>query len=682
MKKARVTGPIKLRSGDWQITVYPGRRRQKFRTKAEASAKKLEIERQQHTGVHSPDAHKVLFATAVNAWLDHERERRGRKEISPARLDNCESTAKCHLLPDLGRYALSEFEESQMQIAQKWLNEKAKHNALSVLKGLRSAVKLVLDAAVRERFVKRSPMKDYPIRVPEVEEKPREVPTLEEIDAAICAGLQRQLKEHEASFRSGVLAMLLQLGAGLRDQECTGLKWECLQLDDRLIYIRWSYKKDLGVVPLTKTGKDGYRDIPMSPIVHAALSAQRDRMLELGREPVGPVLLNDLGDVFRPDSIRRRWSSIAKAAGLKDESGANLYTPYTFRHTAASMWRAAGMELDDIQELMGHTTLQTTTKVYLHRAPHLHALRRDIPDLIEQLRLERTPEGVIEALGIYLARRVAALGVQIPVSPPRSATALLTLAERRALPAPNVLTLVPTSVAISGAQPVDSGPLSLEALRLRQRAKNRELRALGVTRRKRAEQLGVSAVSVGKWDHEADDRVPMKPGRPKGADAPARRAVKEQVLADFKDGLLAREVAKKYSVTPGTATRWANEAGLAVAKAMTPQRAARARQMIADGKSNRAIGAALGVSDGTIRLLRLRIGGQRYDRTMTPERDAQKARISAYFADGRSKSEIARLEGVNRKTVVKMLAESHGIRHSPGDAGTELAILSLSDAAD
>src|SRR5262249_18058902 len=73
--------------------------------------------------------------------------------------------------------------------------------------------------------------------------------------------------EHELTYCARFMLVLVGLLAGLRNGECSGLQWDCIDLEGRMIYIRRAWRKGEGIIPETKTGKSGYRDIPMSPIL-------------------------------------------------------------------------------------------------------------------------------------------------------------------------------------------------------------------------------------------------------------------------------------------------------------------------------------------------------------------------------------------------------------------------------
>jgi integrase len=49
-----------------------------------------------------------------------------------------------------------------------------------------------------------------------------------------------------------------------------------------------------------------------------------------------------------------------------DEAGVAYRNPHTARHTFATRWRRRGLGLDEIQLLLGHASIQTTSDLYVH----------------------------------------------------------------------------------------------------------------------------------------------------------------------------------------------------------------------------------------------------------------------------------------------------------------------------
>ena len=78
----------------------------------------------------------------------------------------------------------------------------------------------------------------------------------------------------------------------------------------------------------------------------------------------------------RPITSKTVWSTLR--AGIREAGITKKVSPHTLRHSRATHWHEAGVDLTTIQRLLGHTHLETTT-LYVHLAnPHLE----DSPDAI------------------------------------------------------------------------------------------------------------------------------------------------------------------------------------------------------------------------------------------------------------------------------------------------------------
>ena len=133
---------------------------------------------------------------------------------------------------------------------------------------IRSAIKLALDEAIRAGLMgSPNPVTEFGLRVPQIVKKSeREVLTLEEISTLIGGSLRRADREHELTYSARFMLVLIGLLAGLRNGECSGLQWDCIDLEGRTLHVRRAWRKGEGIIAETKTGKSGYRAVPMSPI--------------------------------------------------------------------------------------------------------------------------------------------------------------------------------------------------------------------------------------------------------------------------------------------------------------------------------------------------------------------------------------------------------------------------------
>lgn len=145
---------------------------------------------------------------------------------------------------------------------------------------------------------------------------------------------------------------------GMRTSEIDGLKWEYINFERRMILVRQTYVH--GRIDTTKT-TGSHRDIQMSSIVYDALMSQRN--VTGGQEF---VFSNAAGNPLDKRNVRERvWKPALKAMGV------GYRRPYETRHTAATLWLAAGEAPEWIARQMGHTTTKMLFEVYSRFVPNL-----------------------------------------------------------------------------------------------------------------------------------------------------------------------------------------------------------------------------------------------------------------------------------------------------------------------
>jgi len=149
---------------------------------------------------------------------------------------------------------------------------------------------------------------------------------------------------------------------GMRTGEIHGLKWKYIDFDRREILVRESLVA--GQMTDTKTDSST-RDIPMSQPVFDALKEQHKRTG--GREW---VFCNGEGKNLQINNVSNRvWRPLLR---LLDLPYRRLYQS---RHTAATLWLAAGENVLWVSQVLGHADPHVTFQKYAKYAPDL--TRRD-----------------------------------------------------------------------------------------------------------------------------------------------------------------------------------------------------------------------------------------------------------------------------------------------------------------
>jgi len=160
-----------------------------------------------------------------------------------------------------------------------------------------------------------------------------QVPTREEVRRL----LQAAVTEEE------VLAVNLLVYTGMRVSELASLRCEDIDLESGLVRV---------------LGKGGRERVLVAP--PHLLPLLRKRVEALGG--AGPLFPSPI-DPTRPVSyvtIERMLRRLAKRAGLR-----RRITPHMLRHYFATTMLQAGLDIREVQELLGHSSL-STTQVYTH----------------------------------------------------------------------------------------------------------------------------------------------------------------------------------------------------------------------------------------------------------------------------------------------------------------------------
>lgn len=165
------------------------------------------------------------------------------------------------------------------------------------------------------------------------------------------------LKTIRADYRD---YFIVRFFTGMRTGEIHGLKWKYIDFKSRQILIRETLVRD----EIEEEGKTdlSIREIFMSDVVYEALLRQRDVTFKHSEF----VFCNAFGKPYNLNNLTNRiWYPILRHLGFE------LRRPYTTRHTAATLWLAAGENPEWIARQMGHATTEMLFRVYSRYVPNL-----------------------------------------------------------------------------------------------------------------------------------------------------------------------------------------------------------------------------------------------------------------------------------------------------------------------
>ncbi|MBD8556347.1 site-specific integrase [Rhizobium sp. CFBP 8762] len=141
------------------------------------------------------------------------------------------------------------------------------------------------------------------------------------------------------------VAIHLMLGTAARVTALLELRWDRVDFDRKLIYLRDPTdkvkRKGRAIVPINTTLLSALRD--------AKAGAMTDYVVEWAGQPV--------------KSLKRGIATAAREARVDDVSA------HVFRHTAAVWMAEAGVPMEEISQYLGHSTVEITRRVYARYSP-------------------------------------------------------------------------------------------------------------------------------------------------------------------------------------------------------------------------------------------------------------------------------------------------------------------------
>lgn len=346
------------------VSTSPGKRKRfYFKTKQEAIRKKNEILRQLEQGALA-DGPKQKLGKYLDDWLENVHK----SKLRLGTYINYKKLTK-YIATDLGNIWLEKLTPQQVQTfytkkLDSGLSSKVVHEIHGVLH-------LALKNAVRWGMVSRN--------VCDLVTSPRIVSR--EV-VPLSADQARIFMKHMRGHRFEVL-FTMAIVTGMRRGELLALRWADIDFDRRSLRVLHSVSLIAGHgyvegKPKTAAGKRGI-DLPAFLLdvlqqhhtqqitLQKATEEWEDRDLVFSNLSGGYLHPNHLGDAFR---------CLLKEAGLPPMHFHDL------RHSAATILLAKGVNIKVIQELLGHSDIAITLRVYGHLMP---SMQGDVVETWENL---------------------------------------------------------------------------------------------------------------------------------------------------------------------------------------------------------------------------------------------------------------------------------------------------------
>jgi integrase len=299
------------------------------------------------------------FAEYAQRWLESHVA----LHLKPSTQESYRSLLDSRLIPKFGRIPLSEVTRNKVKayLAEMVGSGKVRKNTI---RNVIACLRAVMQHAVEDGIIGSNPAAGLGrFNKPQLESRRAEFLTREEA--------QRFLNTAKEFCPDKYPLFLAALRSGLREGELLALKWEDIQLgekvDDpnRYILVRRNYSHGQFTTPKSHKA----RKVDLNQELRSELLSWRDKLIlrafEQGQEEIPKfVFPSEAGGPLDGTNLYHRYfRPCLEAAGLR---------PITFHalgHSFASQLIQNGASLLYVKEQLGHSSIQVTADIYGHLLP-------------------------------------------------------------------------------------------------------------------------------------------------------------------------------------------------------------------------------------------------------------------------------------------------------------------------
>lgn len=295
-------------------------------------------------------------------------------DLKPKSQESILNAINNHILPYMGAIAVQDVTPMTIKSCLNHLSEKSHSLYRTVLQTIRN----IFDTAVDNNLIVKSPV---PVKTKAKGKSKHEKEPL-------TRQQEKTLLEALEGTRAHLLVWFLK-ATGLRRGEALGLMWNCVdisninkatvQVQRNLVFVKG--KAVLEDTPKTDCSN---REVPIPPDLALALLVAKQKSKSIF------VFAKKNGEMMTESSFRRLWEIIdARQKPSEDEIWEELQkdkedpkkidrhpwvkrildfdvTPHQLRHTYATRCFEDGMDVKEVQRLLGHADPSVTMKIYIH----------------------------------------------------------------------------------------------------------------------------------------------------------------------------------------------------------------------------------------------------------------------------------------------------------------------------
>lgn len=314
-------------------------------------AKELLKEYLENNGGLNVNLTGLLFADFLKEWL---------KIIKPSIRENTyyqyKKVINNSIYPYFKELDISLRELTSMQL-QKFYNDQLKTVSANTVLKRHANIHKALDYAVGAQLVQKN-ISDY-VTLPRKGKFIGNFYSVDEIDSLFKIVEKTPIE----------LPVKLAVYFGLRRSEILGLTWKSINFEKSMVEVKSTVvRAENGLVFDNKTKTDSSRrTLILDSSMRNYLKKVKKKQME-NKFYYGDAYLNndfickwENGEPYKPDYISHKFSQI-----IKRQNKIPQYRFHDLRHSCASLLLSMDYSLKEIQEWLGHSTINTTANIYAH----------------------------------------------------------------------------------------------------------------------------------------------------------------------------------------------------------------------------------------------------------------------------------------------------------------------------
>lgn len=306
---------------------------------------------------------------------------KGKTELKQSTRSNYLYLYKKHIRDTIGKKKITDFKFSDINNFYKYLLDDIGFKPHS-LESVQTLLHPVFELAVRDCYIRTNPTNGIMTEI----KKARHWETPKR--HALTVSEQERIIEFvsNSEYKGWLNLLVVLLGTGMRISEACGLRWEdcdfindVINVNHNLIYRVDENGKANFHITTPKTNA-GIREIPMLTAVRKALLDEKEKQMLTGFNKTvvdgysGFIFMTRDGNVTSQHNVTRAIKRIVEKCNEDESEKAKTenrepllvrdFTAHNLRHTFCTRFCENESNIKVIQEIMGHSDVQTTMNVY------------------------------------------------------------------------------------------------------------------------------------------------------------------------------------------------------------------------------------------------------------------------------------------------------------------------------